>query len=481
MSFKDALRNVTPDWLLDLYHRGRAILAVVRYGFPARGLTFVGITGTNGKTTTAFLTEGILRAAGYRVGLITTATVGVLGNHRPNGTKSTTPDPWILNRWLAEMRRAGCTTIVMEVTSHSLAQHRVWGITYDTVVFTNFTHDHLDYHRWKGNYLAAKLKLFAGKPRVAIANLDDPEGTTFLALPADRHYGFSVKGRSAGRTSEVSGSLTSEVKSGESATRVLGEILEATATGSRVRVTTQASELELTVPLPGEFNVQNTLASVAVGFGFDLPIQKIIAGIEGVRGVPGRMEPIDRGQPFQVIVDYAHTPDALKRVFETLKPTVKGRLIHVGGATGDRDKTKRPILGALAGQYADIVIVTDEDPGSEDPLEIINAVAAGVHRSYRSSRGPSAGITSGVTKGLSRGGGGGMKEDSQALKEGQNFFLIPDRREAIAKAIGLAKKDDCVLITGKGHEEVMVTKTGFVPFSDRKIVTELLETRSTAR
>jgi UDP-N-acetylmuramoyl-L-alanyl-D-glutamate--2,6-diaminopimelate ligase len=253
---------------------------------------------------------------------------------------------------------------------------------------------------------------------------------------------------------------------------VRGEILEATPTSSRIRITTPASELELTVPMPGEFNVQNALAAVAVGFGFDLSIAKIVSGIEGVRGVPGRMEAIDRGQPFQVIVDYAHTPDALKRVFETLKPTVKGRLIHVGGATGDRDTTKRPILGALAGQYADIAIVTDEDPGSEDPMEIINAVAAGVRRSKRATgqghlrSGSATGDHSSEVKEAGR--------DKRPI-EGKNFFIVPNRRDAIAKAIDLAKKDDLVLITGKGHEEIMAVKDGFVPFSDRKIVSELLE------
>ena len=431
MSLKSSLRPLVPEWAINLYHWKMALIAATYYRFPTRGLKVVGITGTNGKTTTAFMVESILRTKGEKVGLITTAKVGVHGALTTNPTKMTTPDSFILNRWLFDLRKAGCKWIVMEVTSHGLAQHRALGIKFDTVIFTNLTHDHLDYHKTKEEYRNAKLKLFSTKPRVAIANLDDPEGEKFLSLPAERHYGFTL-----------------ENKSKSQATVLSGEILKADDSSSKVRVKTTASDVEITVPLPGKFNVENALAAVAVGYGADMKIDTIQRGIFACSDVPGRMELIDRGQPFKVIVDYAHTPDALKRVFETLKPTVKGKLIHVGGATGDRDRTKRPILGALAGQYSDIAIVTDEDPGTEDPLKIIDAVADGVRRGQRPKR-----------------------------VEGENFFVVPNRRDAIEKAILMAKKDDVVLISGKGHEEVMAVAGSFVPFSDRKIAAEVLESR----
>ena len=434
MSIKSSLRKFVPEWLINVYHWKMAALAAVRYGFPTRKLKVVGITGTNGKTTTAFMVESLLRTKGEKVGIITTAKVGVHGKLVTNPTKMTTPDVFILNRWLSELRKAGCKWIVMEVTSHGLAQHRAFGIKFDTVIFTNLTHDHLDYHKTKEDYRNAKLKLFSVKPRVAIANLDDPEGEKFLSFPAERHYGFTVEG---GSTSKVPG-----------VTVLRGTILRATDAASDVQVTTPASDMEITIPLPGKFNVENALAAVAVGYGADMKMETIQRGIAACSDVPGRMELIDRGQPFKVIVDYAHTPDALKRVFETLRPTVKGKLIHVGGATGDRDRTKRPILGALAGQYSDIAIVTDEDPGTEDPLKIIEAVADGVRRGQRPKR-----------------------------IENENFFVVPNRRDAIEKAILMAKKDDVVLITGKGHEEVMAVAGSFVPFSDRKIATEVLESR----
>jgi len=431
MSLKTSLRPLIPDWLLDVYHWKLSALAAIRYGFPTRGIKVIGITGTNGKTTTAHFTESVLRAAGYRVGLLTTVSFGVNGHIRPNETKMTTVDPFLLNRRLAEIRAAGCTHIVMEVTSHAIAQHRTFGIRFDTTLFTNLTHDHLDYHKTMEAYRDTKLKLFATKPRVAIANLDDAEGERFLSLPAERHYGFTLTGKQAPKTTVISAKIT-----------------KVGAEGSHVQVQTAASESNFVVPLPGRFNVQNALGALAIGFGADLPIQTMIKGIEATTSVPGRMESIDKGQPFRVIVDYAHTPDALKQVFEAVKPTVKGRLIHVGGATGDRDRTKRPILGALAGKFADIAIVTDEDPGTENPLDIITAVADGVRRGQRPKR-----------------------------IEGKNFFVVPNRRDAIVQAIDMAKADDVVLITGKGHETVMAVAGAHVPFSDRQIVNELLEHR----
>lgn len=409
-----------------LTHRLRGWLAAVWYGYPGRKLKVIGVTGTNGKTTTCFMIADILEEAGFRVGMATTVEFRIGYKRMVNTTKMTTISPFTLQRLLKNMVEAGCRYAILEVTSHALHQERVYGIPFDSAVFTNLTHDHLDYHRTFERYREAKLGLFANHPRLAVVNIDDKSAPYFLEPSAGTRltYGF-------GKKADVRAERAQYQK-------------DATA----INLITPVGKTDFVLPVPGAFNIYNALAAVSVGIGHSIPLTTIARALARFAGVSGRMEKIEQGQPFRVIVDYAHSPDAFKQIYSALKPTAEGKIIHVFGATGDRDRTKRPILGAIAARYADYVILTDEDPYSEDPRKIIEAVADGV---VRSSRG-----------------------DRNRKKEGRDFWKILDRREAIAKAFSLAKRGDIVLLTGKGAETAMVVGDRKIPWDERQVAREEL-------
>lgn len=390
-----------------------------------------GVTGTNGKTTTCFFLRSILVAARRQTGLATTVRLSDGVAELRNDRKMTTMPARELQALLARMVAAGSTDAVLEVTSHALAQHRVWGIPFDTVVFTNLTHDHLDYHQTFEAYQAAKERLFALPHRVSVVNADDARAEAFLAHPAARKLTFSLSSAEA----DVRASAVQDTPRGTSFLLHAGGDTQA-----------------VTIQLPGRFNLANALAAATAAYGSNIGLGVIAEGLAALAAVPGRLEAVDGGQPFRVILDYAHTPDALKQLFETVRPTTKGRLIHVGGATGNRDRTKRPLLGAIAAQYADIIIVTNEDPDNESPAAIIGAVVDGVRR-----------------------GAGNRKR----LRERENFFVIEDRAEAIRTAVRLAEPDDTVLVTGKGDESAMVVNGRHVPYSDRDTIQAAL--RASAR
>lgn len=412
-------------------HRFRSRLAAAWYGYPGRRLKVIGVTGTNGKTTTCFLIAHILQAAGHRVGMATTVEFLVGGRRIPNTTKMTTMSPYALQRLLRQMADAGAEYAVMEVTSHAIKQERIFGIPFDVAVFTNLTHDHLDYHETFEEYREVKLRLFAGlpgqsHPRASVVNTDDKSGHQFLQFPADLKltYGTDV------------------------AANVRATNIRFSPRGTELRVISPGgSTIELTLPLPGRFNVYNALAAMTATLACGVKLATAVQAVEGFGGVPGRMEKIDTRQPFLVLVDYAHTPDAFQQIYATIRPGLSGKIIHVFGATGDRDKTKRPILGAIAAKHADYIILTDEDPYSEDPKKIIDEVAEGVIRAGR--------------------GVGRMKESKQ-------FWKVLDRRRAIAQGLSLADRGDIVLITGKGAEQAMVVGAKHVPWDERKIVREEL-------
>ncbi len=421
MSIKSTLKAAVPPGLRDAYHRAQASVAAAAYGNPAARLQVYGVTGTNGKTTTCFFLRSILTAARRQAGLATTVRLSDGVHDDRNDRKMTTMPARDLQALLRRMVGAGSTAAVLEVTSHALAQHRVAGIPFDTVVFTNLTHDHLDYHKTPEAYQAAKERLFALPHRVSVVNADDPRGAAFLAYPAARRLTFS---------------LTQDADVRASAIRADGA-------GTRFTLAVAGEEQPVRLRLPGRFNVANAVAAAAAAHGSNIPLMTIVAGLEAVGAVPGRLEPIEAGQPFRVLIDYAHTPDALKQLFETVKPGTTGRLIHVGGATGNRDRTKRPLLGAIAAQFADILIVTNEDPDDEDPRAIIDAVVEGVRR-----------------------GAGTRKR----LVKHENFFVIEDRAEAIRTALRLAEPGDTVLVTGKGDESAMMVRGRLTPYSDRETI-----------
>ena len=406
-----------------LVPHGRRALARVSANFykkPAERIAVTGITGTNGKSTTAFLVEAILTAAGRKSALIGTIEYHVAGRVLP--APHTTPEALELNRILNEALGNGATEAVMEVSSHALAQERVYGVPFDVAVFTNLTRDHLDYHKTMEEYFAAKRVLFEGcgtdAPRAVVTNVDDESGAKLAE--------FSRK-----RSSVV---LTYGWECGD----LYAEKVEITTRGTRFDLVMPAGKIAVFSALIGRVNVYNILAAAGAGYARGCAAQAIAAGIDKLACVPGRFERVDCGQPFTVVVDYAHTDDALRNLTALGRELVsgggaKGRVLTVFGCGGDRDRKKRPLMGEAAGRGSDFVVLTSDNPRSEDPLAIINDAVVGVQ------------------------------------KTGVKYRVEPDRREAIALAIGEARPGDIVLLAGKGHEKVQVTREGAAPFDDLEV------------
>ncbi len=409
------------------YHKFKAMLAAFWYRFPSEKLTVIGVTGTNGKTTTCHLITDILREAGHKVGMLTTADFRLGETVMPNLHKMTSLNPFILQRFLRGMVEQNCTHAVVEVTSHAMDQSRLWGVNVDVAVFTNLTHDHLDYHGDEKEYLRSKGKLFAllnntrrktNVPKVAIINGDDPNAEYFEQFVADRTYIYGLnKGSFQG----------------------LSPIFRADGSYFVFKVPNDQTDVNLS--LPGRFNVENALAAATVGVALSINLSTIQKVLEHATPVPGRMEQIDEGQLYSIIVDYAHAPDSLTKLlsmFRELTPP-PGRVIVVFGATGERDRTKRPIMGKIADQYADFIVLTDDDPYHEDAIAIQEEVAQGIAR-----------------------------------KEGDRFWKVSSRRQAIRLAMAMAREGDTVIIAGKGCEEFQVVGDEKIPSDDRALVREIL-------
>jgi len=424
MKIKEKIKMRFPG-LVSFSHKLRGILAYYLYGRPSKRLRVIGVTGTNGKTTTCHLIAKILEEAGERVGMATTTTFKIGAKEWTNRTNMTTISPFALQKLLREMVQAGCSYAIVETTSHAISQYRNWGIRYYAVAITNVTHEHLDYHKNFKDYLETKLKLFQSFPRVAVVNADDPNYELFLQFSAGRHLTYSQTKRAD----------------------VVARKILPSSDGTVFTLVTPTVQTTIDLHLAGLFNVSNALCAAAVAYGLGIDIADIKRGLEEVKSIPGRMERVDCGQDFIVLIDYAVTPDSLEKLYSTLRPGVRGKMIAVLGACGDRDKTKRPIMGSIAGRFADIVVVTDEEPYTEDPKDIIEQVAKGVPRGSKSKK----------------------------MKLGENFFKILDRREGIAKALSLAKRGDLVVITGMGAQEFRVVGNKKFPWIEREVIKEELK------
>ncbi len=424
-------------------HKLQSSWACFVNGNPAKKMKIIGVTGTKGKTTVCNMIASILDASGKKNAMETTISTKIndeIFEHQSKVAWVTTPPAAVLQKFLKKAAAAGCEYAVVETTSSAIDQNRIWGIKYDTVVYTNLSQDHLDYHLTKENYLNAKLKLFKDNPQAKfVVNADDQHWNKFHSLPGAEKFLYSLK---------------KTIDHGVVARKILTSPSGVTFTAAY-----DNGQSTIHLKLPGMFNVQNALAAISVGLALELKPADIKKGLEKIELIAGRMESIkvSNNQDFTVIVDYAHNPDSLKNVYETVLDGMSntgGRLISVLGATGRRDKTKRPIMGALAGHYADLVIFTNEDPYDEDPTEIMEQVAEAIHR-------------------------GAAKKHQWHLN--RNYWKVLDRKQAIHKAIKEAKKNDVVLITGKGAEEVMavgpIGEDAFIPFSDRKIARAELEKR----
>jgi UDP-N-acetylmuramoyl-L-alanyl-D-glutamate--2,6-diaminopimelate ligase len=394
-----------------------AVLAAAILGDPARSLELVGVTGTNGKTTTAYLLDSALRAAGETVGLVGTVEYRV-GNRIAEAVR-TTPESSDLHAFLREMVDAGCRRAVLEVSSHSLALKRVHGLEFRVAVFTNLTRDHLDYHGDMDAYFAAKRILFEHHLRAdghAVVNLDDDRGADVLAACRGRAWTYSLENPKAD---------------------LLAEDLRLSLDGTRFRARTPAGALEVETHLVGAFNVQNTLAALGAGLALGVPPDAVRRGIAALRGVPGRMERVLAGQDFTVLVDYAHTDDALRSLLETVRALKPRRVVTVFGCGGDRDRTKRPLMGAVAARLSDVVVLTSDNPRSEPPEAILEDIRRGI---------PAAAET----------------------------LVILDRRDAIARALEMGGEGVVVVIAGKGHEPYQVLRDRTVPFDDRQVARDVL-------
>jgi len=403
---------------------GRRALARISANFyrrPAEKMRVTGITGTNGKTTTSFLLESILCAAGRNSALVGTVEYHVAGKVLP--APHTTPEALDLARLFSDALGAGATEAVMEVSSHALEQQRVFGVPFDVAVFTNLTRDHLDYHQTMERYFDSKSILFRGcgtePPRVAVLNLED-------------EYGAKLAQSSK---SEVR--LTYGIATGD----FHAEKVDTGRNGTRFDIVMPEGTIPIWSPLVGRVNIYNILAAAAAAYGRDCPLQAIEKGVASLERVPGRFERVDCGQGFYVVVDYAHTDDALHNLTALARARVskdRGRVITVFGCGGDRDRSKRPLMGEAAGRGSDFVVVTSDNPRGEDPLAIINDVLPGVQRTS------------------------------------VRYTMEPDRRKAIALAIDEARPGDIVLIAGKGHEKVQITREGEAPFDDVEVARQVL-------
>lgn len=400
-----------PQVLVHSVREAMGPIAARAFRDPAEAMTMLGVTGTNGKTTTTYLLEAIARRAGVRPGVI--GTTGARVDGEPLPLDRTTPEAPDLHRLLARMRDGGVGLVAMEASSHALEQHRIDGVVYDAVAFTNLSQDHLDYHASMERYFAAKAVLFTPRhARRGFVNADDSWGRRLLTSPEIPMSTFAVDADAQLRAADV----------------------EVAPSG----LAFQVDGLTVRSSLRGAFNVSNCLAAIALARAVDLADEAIVAGIADVGEVPGRVEPVDEGQEFLVVVDYAHTPDSILGVLQATRPLATGRLIVVFGCGGDRDRAKRPLMGRAATSTADLTIITSDNPRSEDPLQIVAAIERG------------------------------------AIEGGGEYRIEPDRRAAIALALAEASPGDAVVIAGKGHEGYQELADRTVEFDDRAVAREEL-------
>ncbi|OYX42842.1 UDP-N-acetylmuramoyl-L-alanyl-D-glutamate--2,6-diaminopimelate ligase [Candidatus Saccharibacteria bacterium 32-49-12] len=428
---KDSLvrwtRKILPTSLLQhvesAYRRGRVKLISARYGSPAKNLRVIAVTGTNGKTTTACFVNEILKEANFKTAMFTTAVIEVVGEQALNDLNVTVATTGRMQRFFRDAKRARVDYVILEVTSHSLHQHKLDGVPIEAAIMTNLTQDHLDYHKTMEAYAEAKSLLFRSKPRFIILNRDDEWFDYFDQFEAREQK------------------------------MTYGEHEEAEAKIEKIKLYRKGTEaevvldhqthLELATALPGKFNVHNMTAATTLAYLLGVKLEDIQEGVANLEAIPGRFERAVEGLDYDVIVDYAHTPDALEKLLEAARNIAKNRIVLVFGACGDRDQTKRPIMGKIAAKNADRIFLTDEESYSEDPDQIRRMIYQGIEE------------------------GGGSAKTTE----------IADRRQAIERALGTARKGDMVLITGLGHEQYRIVKGERLPWNDTVVVREIIESK----
>ena len=407
--------------LEESYRKRRVKLLTSRYGNPAKHLRVIAVTGTNGKTTTVSFLNEILKEAGYKTAMFSTAEVEIAGEKHVNDLNRTVALTGDLMRFYRDAKRAQVDFVLIEATSHALQQYKLSTTPIEMAIMTNLTQDHLDYHKTMEGYAEAKAILFKMKPKYIVLNRDDAWFEYFDVFPAG--YQKITYGQNADAEAKI-------------------DKIKLYRKGTEVNmVVDHQTKLELATSLPGEYNAYNLAAAVSAAYLLNVGIKDIVEGVANLEGIPGRFDRIDEGQPFDVIVDYAHTPDGYDKLLDTAKKITKNRVILVFGSCGDRDKAKRPIMGQIAAKKADRIFLTDEESYNEDPQQIRDQVFEGIEQA------------------------GGAAKTTE----------IADRKEAIKKALSVATKGDTVLITGMGHEMFRIVNGKQVPWSDAQVVRDLLQ------
>ncbi|MDY0302890.1 MAG: UDP-N-acetylmuramoyl-L-alanyl-D-glutamate--2,6-diaminopimelate ligase [Candidatus Moranbacteria bacterium] len=422
------MKKIIPQKIKNIYHLLQAVLANIRFGFPSWKLKVIGVTGTDGKTTTTQMITKILEEAGKKVALASTINFKIGQKEWTNLSHFTTLSAFAVQKFIKQAVEKDCEYLVLETSSHSLDQYRVWGIDYKTAVITNITREHLDYHKTMESYRQAKRKLF-NNAEVAVVNLDMENPEKFLECNAKKILGYSLK-----KNQNKFQNLDTKPET------IVAENIDLEIDKSMFAVGNQ----KFTLNIPGDFNIENALAAISVGVSENIDLEICSRGISKISNIPGRMEYISNERGLNILVDFALTPDALKKLYSLLAKIKKpeAKIIAVFGACGERDRGKRPIIGEIVSQYADLVIVTNDEPYHEDPMQIIQEIVGGIKNK----------------------------------KEGENFFIIPDRREAIKKALHLSVSGDVLAITGMGAEESMIVGDKKIPWNDKKVILEELRT-----
>ncbi|MFA6047340.1 MAG: UDP-N-acetylmuramoyl-L-alanyl-D-glutamate--2,6-diaminopimelate ligase [Parcubacteria group bacterium] len=429
------LKLLIPQRLKNYYHLLQAIAANILYAFPSRKLTVIGVTGTNGKTTTCQMIAKILEESGAKVAMISTINFKISEKEWVNKTKFTTMSSKSLQKFIKKAVDAKCKYLILETSSHALDQYRTWGVKYKTAVITNVTREHLDYHKTIDEYRIAKYKLFCCA-QVGIVNLEMKRPKDYLLYNIPEKYGYTKN------DVDCSGFDCGHVIA------VKAKNIKTNVDGSEFEV----EGVKYKLNLPGEFNIENALAAICVGLSEHISPETMSRALEKIKVVPGRMDRVPNDKNLNIIIDYALTPDSLEKLYSMISTSrtsdvqnTEGhrmsKIIAVFGSCGDRDRGKRPLMGEIVDKYADYIIVTNEDPYTEDPQKIIDEVASGVKNK----------------------------------KENENFWKILDRREAIKKALQLAKPHDIFLVTGKGAEEMMMIGSKMIPWNDKKVILEELK------
>lgn len=423
MSIRKIIKSIIPVGVFrsvePVGHLLESVLVVTRHGFPARKLRVIGVTGTNGKTTTTFFIHKMLNEAGIKTALTSTVAYGVGDDIKRQMEHMTTTNAGVLQNRIKGFVKEGAQWVVIETSSHALAQHRVWGIPFEIAVLTNLTHDHLEYHGTFERYREAKRRLFkiANKHglRYGVVNADDPSAALFVKTVAQ--------------------STTYGITHGD----IVATDIQLKSTGSTYTAKVGDDTYSITINIPGEFNISNSLAALSVGRKLGLNKEQIERGLAALKSVEGRMNAVEEGQDFKVLVDFASTPDGFEKFFTSVRPLVKGRIIAVFGSAGRRDESKRAEQGKIAGKYADVIIATEEDDRDEDGQKILEQIAEGAVQA------------------------GKVRDD--------NLFLIGDREEAIGFALTKAlSPDDMVVLLGKGHEKTIERADGEYPWNETEAV-----------